>query len=232
MKKPALAVMGRAPIPGEVKTRLQPGLSADRCASLYRAFLLDAIDLATSLPSYQPFLAYAPANAEGWFQGMVHEGVGLVRQVEGDLGARMNAIMSGLLRKGHPAVVITGSDIPTLQPGTLEEALRSLEINDLCLGPTADGGYYLIGARKACQEVFRGIQWSTPGVFEATLKRAEQAGLSVGVVERYADVDTADDLRRLPLDLEKLRGVSGARMPAHTLRWLSENRSETPIPKS
>lgn len=220
MKKPALVVMGRAPVPGEVKTRLQPALSAEQCASLYRAFLLDAIDLAASLASYQAFMAYAPAGAEELFRALVPPGMGLIAQTGAELGERMNALINRLLAEGHPDVVIIGSDIPTLQPGTIEDALRNLKRHDLCLGPAADGGYYLIGARRTCEEVFQAIPWSTPGVFEATMKKAELVGLSVGIVAPYADVDTPDDLGRLRCDLERLRNMPGASVPAHTEEWL------------
>lgn len=227
MKKPALVVMGRAPVPGQVKTRLQASLSAEQCASLYQAFLLDIIDLAASLTSYQPFLAYFPAGAKRLFQDMAHSGMGIIAQSGADLGSRMNALITGLLAEGHPAVVIVGSDIPTLQPGILEDALRIVRNHDLCLGPAEDGGYYLIGARKGCEEVFQGIPWSTPDVFESTVKRAELAGLSVGMVDLFSDIDTADDLERLRGELKKLRNMPGARVPARTMDWLS-NLSECP----
>lgn len=234
MKGPALAVMARAPLPGQVKTRLLPHLSPGQCAELYLAFLRDVIDLAVSVPPFTPFLAFTPEKEEAFFRGLVlrsdlsdsrraESEIELAPQAGGGLGGRMQALMSQLECREYSPVVIVGSDIPALQPRTLLRSLECLQSTDLCLGPCPDGGYYLVGARHSCAALFRGIPWSTPRVLPATLERAKSAGISVSLLEECADVDTFDDLGRLRADMELLRRTPGARIPHHTEKWMKES---------
>jgi len=238
VKGPALVVMARAPLPGGVKTRLQPHLSPGQCAELYLSFLRDAIDLAVSVPPFTPFMAFTPEKEEAFFRGLVRGsdvsvrpvGLGraesrmeLVPQARGDLGRRMQALMSQLEYRDYSPIVIVGSDLPALQPATLLRSLECLQSSDLCLGPCPDGGYYLVGARHSSAALFRGIPWSTPRVLTTTLERAKSAGISVSLLEECADVDTFDDLERLRADMELLRRTPGATVPRHTGKWMKES---------
>jgi glycosyltransferase A (GT-A) superfamily protein (DUF2064 family) len=117
-------------------------------------------------------------------------------------------------------VVLVGSDIPTLQPGTIRSALISLERSDICLGPSRDGGYYLIGANKPIGTLFPGVPWSTPRVLKVTLEKAEAASLTVALIEELGDVDTIEDLNTLEIEIRKLPSQSGVRVPVHTATWL------------
>ena len=213
--RPALAMMARAPLPGQVKTRLQPHLSPEESASLYHAFVRDAIELAALAETYAPFLFFTPRDQEPFFKGLAPSSMGLVAQREGDLGQRMLDVFVQLGDDGYSPIVIIGTDIPTLQPGPLAGALKSLDVVDVCLGPSHDGGYYLIGARSAHRSLFEGMPWSTPQVLEATLARARAAGLSVALLDACTDVDTIDELRWLRGEIEQLKGTKGARVP----RW-------------
>jgi uncharacterized protein len=182
MKGPALAVMARAPIPGQAKTRLQPDLSPEQCASLSLAFLRDAISLAMELPQYTRLLAYTPGNTRNLFRELIPEGIELVPQTSGDLGERMHQLILALETRGHSPVVLVGTDIPTLRPDTILQAAGQLEHADICLGPSRDGGYYLLGMNRADERVFRNIEWSTPGVLNRTLSNAKAANLSVALL--------------------------------------------------
>lgn len=216
MSGPALVIMARAPVPGQVKTRLQPHLTPEQSADLALAFLKDALDLAASVKAYATFLAFTPPEMEALFRQLVSPSVNLLAQVEGDLGQRMCHILHQLGDKGYSPVVIVGSDLPTLQPGHLEKAIQRLHSCEVCLGPSHDGGYYLIGARSAYECLFESISWSTPRVLQGTIERAKAAGLSLALLEVCLDVDTFEDLRRLRLELEGLKQIPGARVPCYT----------------
>lgn len=225
MTQPALAIMARAPIPGQVKTRLQPHLTPQQSADLYSAFLQDTLDMAVSARACDVFLAFTPLDEEALFRGLAPASVGLFAQSEGDLGQRMCHIFQQLHEEGHSPVVIVGTDIPTLQPRHLTGALERLRDNAVCLGPSRDGGYYLIGAHDAHPCLFQGVPWGTATVLQATLERAKAAGLlPVALLDACTDVDTVEDLRRLRQELEELRQTPGARVPRRTEMRLREMR--------
>ncbi len=216
MSKPALAVMARAPVPGKVKTRLQPYLTPEQSASLCLAFLKDALELAASTIGYTPFLFYTPPEMEAFFRQLIPPSVSLLAQSKGDLGQKMYHIFLKLGGGGYSPVVVVGSDLPTLQPSHLEKAIVCLQSCEVCLGPSHDGGYYLIGARGAHKSLFEGVAWSTPTVLQATISRAKAAGLSLGLLDVCSDVDTVEDLRRLRREIERLRQTPGSRVPRYT----------------
>jgi rSAM/selenodomain-associated transferase 1 len=219
MKGSALVVMARQPVPGRVKTRLLQSLSPEQSASLYTAFLRDTLESALSAPDYRVFLAYTPGASRKFFSEFVPPRVELIRQKQGKLGGRMAELIYLLTQQGFSPVVIIGSDIPTLRPRILTEALRILEDTDICLGPSADGGYYLIGMNTLHKKLFKKIPWSTPEVLKLTLGRIEEAGLSVGVLEQYRDVDTIEDLEQLRAEL--LDNVKLEWIPKETQAWLN-----------
>jgi hypothetical protein len=123
----------------------------------------------------------------------------LVPQRSGDLGRRLALAFRDLLQLGVGPVVVIGSDVPSLPTSVLAQALSSFEDPRLdgVIGPSEDGGYYLIGLRKPCPELFRSIAWSTSRVFEQTMLRARAQRLRIRVLPRGWDVDTPDDLQRL-----------------------------------
>jgi rSAM/selenodomain-associated transferase 1 len=218
MKGPALVVMARQPVPGRVKTRLFPYLSPEQSASLYTAFLRDAVGLALSVPEYAVYLAYTPASSRRFFYEFLLPRVELIRQKQGKLGGRMAELIHRLTNEEFSPVVVIGSDIPMLQPGILKEALKILEETDICLGPSGDGGYYLIGMNTLHKELFKKIPWSTPEVLKVTLERIEEAGLSAGLLEEFRDVDTIEDLTKLRADL--LETKTWEWIPKETQKWM------------
>jgi rSAM/selenodomain-associated transferase 1 len=194
--------MAKAPQAGEVKTRLCPPLSIADAAELYRRFLLDKIEQVTTLTTASPVIAYTPAEARAFFEA-VAPGFVLVQQRGADLGDRLANSLGELLDRGHRAALAIDSDTPTLPLGFLQQAvdLVTMPEIDLVLGPTEDGGYYLIGLRTVYRELFEAMAWSTSEVFPETVRRAEAKGLRVARLPCWYDIDTPEDLGRLQVAL-------------------------------
>jgi len=215
----ALCIMAKAPEVGQVKTRLCPPLSQGDAAELYRCFLLDKIAQAREVVGAEPVLAYAPAHAAAAFETLA-PGFTLVPQRGADLTARLVAVCAELFRNGCDAAILIDSDSPTLPTERLDRAVAVMKEGgcDLVLGPSEDGGYFLIGLRRPHPELFEGMRWSTPTVLEETLRRARALGLSAVTLSAWYDVDTAADLVRLQADLAA--GPHGG--PRHTRRFVLE----------
>lgn len=195
----AVAIMAKAPQPGQVKTRLCPPLSNQEAAALSRCFLLDKIAQINRLQGASPVLSYAPPESRSFFQDCVPAHFLLIPQRGPELGARLLSTFVQLFQRGFDHVFAIDSDTPTLPGAYLQHALEAIAQpqNDVILGPTEDGGYYLIGLRRAHQELFTDMPWSTPQVLTETLRRAEAQRLHTVCVEPWFDVDTPDDLHRL-----------------------------------
>ncbi len=192
----ALIVFAKAPIPGEVKTRLCPPLDPDEAASLHGTLVLDAVERAKGLAGVSLYVAGAPDLAHPFFKVLEGRyGAKLLPQRGPDLGARMRQAMQDAFEQGAQDVILTGTDLPTLPRAQLAQALTLIKNQDIVLGPTTDGGYYLIGLRKMVPALFEGIAWSTPSVFAETKNKIEQAGLSLGLLPECRDLDTLDDLK-------------------------------------
>jgi rSAM/selenodomain-associated transferase 1 len=220
MSKVAMAIMAKAPRAGTVKTRLCPPLLAAEAAALYRCFLLDKIATVGALADAQPVIAYTPEGAHAEVAALA-PGFAFVAQRGPDLGARLYATLSGLLGAGHRAAIAVDSDTPTLPLDFLQRAVDLLGRPgpDVVLGPTEDGGYYLIGVRAAHRDLFEDVPWSTSEVLETTLRRAANAGLETACLPSWFDVDTAEDLERLRTSLASAPATAG-----RTGGWLASWR--------
>lgn len=212
----AVVVMAKQPVPGTVKTRLQPLLSDRDIAALYDGFLRDRISQVRSLRGVIPVIAYTPADSRSFFSELASDFV-LLPQLGDGLSARLTRLFEHLLGMGHDGVIATDSDSPTLPTEHLQRAVDRLTVpgTDVVLGPSEDGGYYLIGLRRGYPALFNGIPWSTPQVYDETLRRAEALGLRVTAVPRWYDVDTPVDFERLRIDIDEL----GAAAPQYTRRF-------------
>ena len=219
MEPIAVAIMAKAPQAGAVKTRLCPPLSSADAAALYRCFLLDKIEQVRSLTAASPAIAYFPPEGRSFFEEVAPNFV-LVPQRGADLGERLANSLGELLDRGHRGALAIDSDTPTLPLGFLQRALDLVMTPtiDVALGPTEDGGYYLIGLRTVYRELFEAMTWSTPQVFAETIRRAEAHGLRVACLPAWYDIDTADDLARLRATLTG----SYAEIPRHTRGFLLE----------
>jgi rSAM/selenodomain-associated transferase 1 len=208
----AVAIMAKAPQPGQVKTRLCPPLSHRRAAQLYQCFLCDKIAQVNALPRVTPAVSYSPPESQSWFKDLTPPHFMLLPQYGDDLGARLLSTFEQLFQAGYTEVLVIDSDTPTLPTAHLEQALSLFAApqNDVVLGPTEDGGYYLIGLRRLHHELFERMPWSTPQVFRETRRRSAQCGLTVACTESWYDVDTPEDLARLMRSIDQIQdGLAG-----------------------
>ncbi len=210
----AIAVMAKAPRPGQVKTRLVPPLTAISAATLSASFLRDItenIALAASDAAIHGYVAYAPVGFEKSFDGMLADGtrlvladgVGVSAPGVAGFGRSLLHAAQALFAKGHDAVCLLNSDSPTLPTRLLAQAAISLsEPGDrVVLGPAEDGGYYVIGMKAPHLHLFQDIAWSTNSVADETRARAAALGLPVVELATWYDVDDAASLRRLCREL-------------------------------
>ena len=197
----ALAVMAKAPQAGAVKTRLVPPLDAEEAARLNICFLEDVTGCIATLTSgsVHGYVAYTPAGHEYAFDGLLPTGFGLLPQRGAHLGERLLHVTEDFLAAGYEAVCLINSDSPTLPSALLRQARDALTLagDHLVLGRAIDGGYYLIGLKKAHRRLFEDITWSSSAVFHQTLERAAELGLDVQLLPAWYDVDDLESLRWL-----------------------------------
>lgn len=192
-----VVLFAKPPRPGRVKTRLiGDGITAERAAELYAAFLRDMIDRFRGASDFDLLLAWALDEGEI----LPEFGVDAVRQEGSDLGERMCHALTHAARS-HAYVVALGSDTPDLPRQRVVDALEKLKTGEaeVILGPSRDGGYYLIAlpAKAVLQELFEAIDWSTGRVLSQTLSRCRAAGLATEMLEVESDVDRFEDLVEL-----------------------------------
>jgi rSAM/selenodomain-associated transferase 1 len=217
----AIAIMAKASVAGQTKTRLVPPLTEDEAARLNTAFLRDAADniaVAAKLANISGWIAYAPAGSEAFFRAHLPASFRLIETGAPTLGDCLRNAAAALLAEGHDAVCLINSDSPTLPAGYLVTAATALAAagDRVVLGPSTDGGYYLIGLKRPHARLFEDIAWSTDRVFAQTLERAEALRLPVLVLPSWYDVDTAETLQAL---IEEVLGAKvfrsvGAPTPA------------------
>ena len=191
-------IFAKAPVPGQVKTRLAGRLGARGAAELYKRLVRRTLTIARAARLCPVELWCAPDARHGFFADCRRNyGVRLRRQRDGDLGRRMNHALNRALA-GKAYAVLIGGDCASLGAAELREALGQLAAGrESVLGPAADGGYLLVGLRRPCPALFRGIAWSTPTVLAATRRRLDRAGLAWVELPAGWDVDTPADLHRL-----------------------------------
>jgi rSAM/selenodomain-associated transferase 1 len=206
--KPAVAVMAKVPGLEPVKSRMHEALTPELATLLYRCFLFDRLDGIAALPQVAPVLAFTPAHGRRRMEALAPPAFRLVAQEGAGLGERLSTLLAGLVADGHPGAIAMDSDSPTLPMEYVVEAAEALERGraDVVLGPSEDGGYYLVGLRRRQAALFTDIPWSTDQVLELTLQRAQRLGMRVHLLPEWFDVDTESDLRRLALDLDATPG--------------------------
>ena len=220
----ALAVMTKAPRAGKVKTRLVPPLTPDEAAEINVCFLRDtifAIQQATRNKRAQGVAVYTPVGAEDAYDGILPSDFFLVPQRGQVFGERLFFAVEDLLRLGFESVCLINSDSPTLPAEVFAEAAEVLARAEdrVVLGPSDDGGYYLIGLRKLHRRIFEEIDWSSEKVLKQTMDRARELHLDVHLLAPWFDVDDRFSLQRLCESL--LRPHSKQSAPA-TQRFLEE----------
>lgn len=196
----ALIVFARVPEPGRVKTRLVPPLTPEQAAALYDALLRDALDAYAALGV--PVRLYLAPTDTPVPPDLVPEGISRYTQQGEDLGARMRRAFLETFLAGHQQAVVIGTDHPTLPLDFVAMALEAVaEKGSVVLGPSDDGGYYLLGTHGFQPALFDGMTYSHADVFDQTLSRAAALDADVTVLPAWYDVDEAADLNRLSADL-------------------------------
>jgi rSAM/selenodomain-associated transferase 1 len=214
-----LVVMAKAPRPGRVKTRLAQSLPVEAVTELYCCLLEDTIALARSLNTSLGNVEVAimcPASDVEELTRLTRGVVGVVAQKGDGLAAGLTSVFAHFAGRGQ-RVVAFNSDSPHLPASVLDGAFEALTAHDVVVGPTHDGGYYLVGAKAAHPTLFDGDGMGTQSALEALLAGARGLELSVGFMESFYDIDVEEDLARLA---EELR-LAPARAP-RTAAWLKE----------
>ena len=194
----SIVVLGKPPHPGTTKTRLVPPLTFGEAANLSLGFLRDTVTTALTLGWEQATVVHpAGPDAAQTLGALLPSEIGLQPQGGIGLEGALVGAFESQFRAGFGLVVLIGSDTPTLPRDVIDEAARALITHDLVIGPSADGGYYLIGMTSEHRAVFERITWSTSRVFEQTLERAREHGLRTHVLREWYDIDTVTDLVRL-----------------------------------
>ena len=228
MSRPVVIVMVKAPRAGLVKTRLVPPLSKLDAASLAACFAQDVVNNARSVVS-DLIIAYAPADGRAALATLLPGGLLWLAQQGQDLGARLVAAIAHAARLGFSPVIVLGTDSPTLPPAFIATARDALltEETDVVLGPTMDGGYYLVGLRHPVNNLFQNVAWSTARAYEQTARNAASAGLRLLRLPTWYDVDTFTDLLRLRAEITS-DNEARARAQA-TFRWLRSHDLPSPV---
>jgi rSAM/selenodomain-associated transferase 1 len=201
--------------PGQVKTRLAATLGLETASRFYLACLRTLLGRMAYAASRR-VLAFWPPQREDEFRELARSEWTLQPQAEGDLGRRMQAYFEHALDARARRVVLLGSDSPTLPLEFVGDAFRRLETARVVLGPSADGGYYLLGISGDMPPIFENIAWSTPAVWRETVSRLQSAGVPYDTLPEWYDVDEPDDLARLQSELTAPQADP----------WLAELREE------
>ncbi len=242
----ALILFAKAPVPGQVKTRLCPPLTPDEAATLHGSFVLDALERSRDAMnqgrlSLDRFVACSPSPEHVFFKVLEERHhVQLLPQIGEDLGLRMQQAFRTVLGRGYGRVLLQGTDLPSLPNSRHAEALTLLVDHDVVLGPSLDGGYYLIGLTRPIPELFVDIPWSTDHVFSLTVKKTDSLGLRTALLPACRDIDRLEDVLALIEEsgTDRGRGARGtgqgetalSKRTVGVLRMLATRLRTRPVP--
>lgn len=198
MDKNLLMIFVKNPVSGKVKTRLGSSIGSTNALLVYKKLLAHTREVASQVET----------NRQVWYSSMIDhrdswnkERFDKKLQSGSDLGERMSVAFQKAFEDGYENVVIIGSDCADITSRHIKDAFHALITDDAVIGPSKDGGYYLLGISKYTPDIFTGISWSTQEVFEQTVGRFEHLGLSYSVLDVLNDIDTIEDLRDSNLSL-------------------------------
>ena len=211
-----LVIMAKAPKPGMVKTRLTESLPSPAVTALYRCFLEDTLALAKSLSSVE-VAVMCPESDQDELAHLVGNTVQVVAQKGEGLTAGLTSVFRHFTAASRQRVIAFNSDSPHLAPSVLDSAFEILATHDVVVGPTHDGGYYLVGAKAAYPSLFEGDGMGTGSALDRLLTRTKVLELSTGLTEAFYDIDVAKDLILLARELR----LAPAKAP-RTASWFGE----------
>jgi rSAM/selenodomain-associated transferase 1 len=226
MRANALVIMAKAPLAGQVKTRLLPALSAEQAARLAKALLVDQLNHVRQMESADLYLAFAPEEARLLMEQLAPPLFGLFPQQGAELGARMQAVFERLFRAGYRNIVLIGSDLAAVPLRFFDQAYRFLESRQrrVVLGPSRDGGYYLIGLNQPTPELFSEVSWSHDGVLTQTRAKLDRLKIAYELLPSWFDVDTPDDVRALRAALDSASLAEAMPEAVNLLKDLEKRR--------
>ena len=216
--KTCVIVFAKNPEPNQVKTRLLPTLSPEQAATLYTAFLIDWCKTLAELPDVDIVIAYTPPEAQPDLQALIGENAIYIPQIGTDLGERLTSATQWAAEHGYTKILLVGSDSPTLPISYISQAITLLDSRNIVIGPSTDGGYYLIGfsvetLATTVPHVFEEIAWSTAEVFQQTITRIHSTKATLGLLPPWYDIDRAEDLAFLHAHISAMR-LAGDRVQA------------------
>jgi len=219
-QKQAIIIFTRVPIPGKTKTRLQSCLTPQECSGLHTAFILDVFQ-ACQRTNMDIYIYYTPSDELIILQELLGDNLAYHSQQGKDLGEKMHNALVDVLKLGYDTCGLIGTDIPLVQSSDLEYGFSLLESNDIVISPTFDGGYYFVGIKQACAELFN-IEYGHGNVFMETVNRAKAVGKTCAEGSAQFDVDDENDLKILMETLKKPLKAPLKETPIHTIKALKE----------
>lgn len=203
-----IAIMAKASIPGRAKTRLVPPLTFNEAAEFNTAFLKDVaanIAAAAAETSIRGYAAFGPPETAGFFTSTLMSSIGLIEAWHANFGDCLFTAIQAMFDRGHGAAVVLNSDSPTLPTSLLIEAAQLLlrPGDRAVLGPSRDGGYYLLGLKAPHRRLFEGVAWSTERVAAQTRAHAAEIGLPMYILPEWYDIDDALSLQLLRSELDR-----------------------------
>ena len=211
-----LVIMAKAPRPGTVKTRLAPNLSPKAVTDFYSCLLHDTLALAQSVEDVEVAIMCPDTDVNELVQ-VAGKLASVVAQKGEGLAAGLTSVFASFAKEHQRRIIAFNSDSPHLPRSVLEGAFETLATRDVVVGPTHDGGYYLVGAKTSHPALFADDGMGTSSALERLLSRAQALKLSVGFADPFYDIDVGEDLTRLAAELS----VAPARAP-HTAAWLKQ----------
>jgi rSAM/selenodomain-associated transferase 1 len=197
MNHSALIIFAKLPRAGEVKTRLGRSIGMEKASAVYRQFAEHTFTLADGLhsPDIRVYIFYAPGASEEEIREWVGREFVFVEQRGNTLGDRMKNAFDTTFADGATQTIIIGTDVPELNVDVIRSAYTMLSTHDIVIGPSTDGGYYLLGMNATTKDVFDGITWSVETVLHQTLAKLHSLMLSHQLLPSLSDIDTEEDFR-------------------------------------
>ena len=194
IKENVLLYFIKVPVAGRVKTRLQPQLTQTQALLLYKAFVEDSIDLLKDSTLFDLNVFFYPEKSLSIIKKWLDKNLNFFPQNGNNLGEKMSNGFATVFKQGYKKAVLIGSDLPDLTTEHINLAFDKLEQNDLVIGPSDDGGYYLIAMKKHLPHLFENIEWSTSMVLPDTLDKFRQSNFTFFKLPQENDIDDFDDL--------------------------------------
>lgn len=218
----AIVLFAKAPLAGMAKTRLQPFITPENSARLQEALIKDSILIMSKNNNSEKFVYFWPEEKKYIFENIIANlPIQLYCQYGMNLGEKMDNSFHDLFKKGFYKIVIIGVDSPTLPTEYINKAFEELNRSDMVIGPSTDGGYYLIGFKKKNRPVFTSVEWGSEKVLSQTGDLIKKHGLTFSLLPIHYDIDTIENLRFLRTHLQLLLR-SGGDIPLYTGKILNE----------